>query len=185
MYREQAPGEEEPAVRWLPFQLNPDLPAEGISRQLYIEHKFGPGGSRNYARIAGVGSEVGIDFAFDNIKVQPNTLNAHRLMRYGALNGREDEVAESLFKAYFQEGANLTDLAALATIGEWAGLERKALEAYQASDADPDEVLRGDEDARRAGIHGVPFFIFNRRTAVSGAQEPEALLAAMLQARDA
>ena len=69
-------------MRWLPFQLNPDLPETGITRQQYIERKFGPGGARNYARVAGIGKEVGIDFAFDNIKVQPNTVNAHRLMHY-------------------------------------------------------------------------------------------------------
>jgi predicted DsbA family dithiol-disulfide isomerase len=180
MYSEQAPDEDPPAVRWLPFQLNPDLPEEGISRQEYIERKWGPGGGHSYARVAGVGKEVGIDFAFDDIKVQPNTVNAHRLMLYGAKHGREDEVAESLFAGYFKEGANLTDLAQLANIGERAGLERAALEAYLASDEDKDTILQGDIEARQNGVNGVPFFIFNRRVAVSGAHEPEALLKAML-----
>ena len=179
MYREQNPDEEPPAVRWLPFQLNPDLPPEGISRQAYIERKFGPGGNK-YERVSGVGKEVGIDFAFDNIKVQPNTVNAHRLMLYGANHGREDEVAESLFRGYFQEGANLTDLAQLGAIGERAGLDRAALDAYLASDDDRDNILRGDMEARQSGVNGVPYFIFNRRTAVSGAHEPETLLKAML-----
>jgi len=171
-------------VRWLPFQLNPDLPEEGVSRQAYIERKFGPGGARNYARVAGVGKEVGIDFAFDNITVQPNTVNAHRLMYYGAREGREDEVAESLFRAYFQEGAVLTDIEALADIGARAGLDRAALAAYLASDEDRDTVVGMDVEARQAGIGGVPFFIFNRRIAVSGAHEPETLLGAMLEALD-
>ena len=181
MYREQAPDEEQPAVRWLPFQLNPDLPEQGISRKEHIERKFGPGGSRNYSRLIGIGKEVGIDFAFDAITVQPNTLNAHRLMLYGAKHGREDEVAESLFRAYFQEGANLTDKAALAVIGERAGLDRAALETYLASDEDRDAVLRADIEARQAGVNGVPFFIFNRRSAISGAHEPETLLKAMME----
>ena len=103
-------------------------------------------------------------------------------MHYGAKHGREDEVAESLFRAYFQEGAVLTDLAALAAVGERAGLERSALEAYLASDEDRDAVLSGDYEARRSGIGGVPFFIFNRRIGVSGAQEPETLLGAMMEA---
>jgi predicted DsbA family dithiol-disulfide isomerase len=180
MYQERLPDEEKPAVRWLPFQLNPDLPDEGIPRKEYIERKFGPGGSHSYSRVAGIGKEVGIDFAFDSITVQPNTLNAHRLMVYAAKHGREDQVAESLFRAYFREGANLTDKAALASIGERAGLDRAALEAYLATDEDRDEVLRGDIEARKAGINGVPFFIFNRRTALSGAHEPETLLKAML-----
>lgn len=182
MYQEQAPDAEKPAVRWLPFQLNPDLPEAGISRQEYAERKFGPGGARNYSRVAGVGKEVGIDFAFDKIKVQPNTLNAHRLMRYADKHGREDEVAETLFQAYFVEGANLTDLTALADIGARGGLERDALERYLASDADRDTVLRGDIEARQAGISGVPYFIFNRRIAVSGAHEAETLLGAMMEA---
>ena len=185
MYREQAPDEEQPAVRWLPFQLNPDLPEEGIPRKEYIERKFGPGGARNYSRVAGVGKEVGIDFAFDAITVQPNTVNAHRLMLYGAKHGREDQVAESLFRAYFMEGANLTDKAALAAAGERAGLDRAKLEAHLASDEDRDTVLQADIEARQSGVNGVPFFIFNRRTAVSGAHEPATLLKAMLEAHKA
>ena len=177
------PDEPEPAVRWLPFQLNPDLPPEGIARKTYIERKFGPGGARNYARVAGVGKEVGIDFAFDAITVQPNTLDAHRLMHYAQQQGREDAVAESLFRGYFQEGAVLTDRAQLGALGVRAGLEREALEAYLASDADRATVAAADLQARQAGIGGVPFFIFDRRVAVSGAQEPETLLDAMLEAR--
>jgi predicted DsbA family dithiol-disulfide isomerase len=155
------------------------LPEEGISRKEYVERKFGPGGARNYSRVANVGKEVGIDFAFDDITVQPNTVNAHRLMIYGAKLGREDEVAESLFRAYFLEGAVLTDKAALAAIGERAGLERAALEAYLATDEDRDAIVRSDIDARKAGVTGVPFFIFNHRTVVSGAHEPESLLKAL------
>ena len=183
MYQERRPDEEKPAVRWLPFQLNPDLPEAGIPRQEYIERKFGPGHSHSYARVAGVGREVGIEFAFDHITVQPNTLNAHRLMIYGAKKGREDEVAENLFRAYFLEGANLTDKAALASVGERAGLDRAPLAAYLASGDGREDVLRADLEARQAGINGVPFFIFNRHTAVSGAQAPETLLQAMLDAR--
>jgi predicted DsbA family dithiol-disulfide isomerase len=185
MYQEQAPDEEKPAVRWLPFQLNPDLPEEGITRKAYIERKFGPGGARKYTQVANVGKEVGIDFKFDDIKVQPNTVNAHRLMMYGARHGREDEVAESLFRAYFQEGAVLTDKAVLAAIGERAGLDRAQLETYLASDEDRAAVLQGDLEARQGGVNGVPFFIFNRRTAVSGAHEPATLLQAMLDATKA
>jgi len=182
MYREQAPDEESPAVRWLPFQLNPDLPEEGISRQAYIERKWGPAGNK-YERVSAVGREVGIDFAFNDIKVQPNTVNAHRLMLYGAKHGREDEVAESLFAGYFKEGANLTDRKALADIGARAGLERDLLEDYLESDEDKDEILRGDLEARQSGVSGVPFFIFNRKVAVSGAHEPETLLKAMLESK--
>ena len=182
MYREQAPDEEPPAVRWLPFQLNPDLPEEGIARQAYIERKWGPAGNK-YERVSAVGREVGIDFAFNDIKVQPNTVNAHRLMLYGAKHGREDEVAESLFAGYFKEGANLADRKALADIGARAGLERDLLEDYLDSDEDKDKILREDLEARQSGVSGVPFFIFNHKVAVSGAHEPETLLKAMLESK--
>jgi predicted DsbA family dithiol-disulfide isomerase len=181
MYEERATDGEKPAVRWLPFQLNPDLPETGIPRQQYIESKFGPGGGRKYTHVAEVGKSVGIDFAFDNIKVQPNTVNAHRLMHYATKQGREDAVAESLFTAYFIDGANLTDLKVLADIGERGGLERAPLDAYLASAEDADTVVRNDMEIRQSGVSGVPFFIFNRKVAVSGAHEPETLLKAMLE----
>ena len=173
--------EVKPAVRWLPFQLNPDIPEEGMSRKAYLERKFGA--SHSYERVIAVGKEVGIDFAFDKIEVQPNTINAHRLMIFGAMNRREDEVAEALFHAYFLEGANLTDKAVLASIGERAGLERSVVEEYLASDQHQHAVLRADVDARQAGVNGVPFFIFNHRTGLSGAHEPETLLRVMLEVR--
>jgi predicted DsbA family dithiol-disulfide isomerase len=175
------PDEPEPAVRWLPFQLNPDLPPEGIARKTYIERKFGPGGARNYDRVAAVGKEVGIDFAFDAISVQPNTVNAHRLMHYAARHEREDAMAESLFRGYFQEGAVLADASQLAALGARAGFEPDTVVAYLASDEDRQAVLSADLEARQAGIGGVPFFIFNRRVAVSGAHEPGVLLEAMQQ----
>lgn len=169
-------------MRWLPFQLNPDLPEEGVAREDYILRKFGPGGTGHYAHVGNVGKEAGIDFAFDDITVQPNTVNAHRLILNGARLGREDEVIESLFRAYFQEGAVLSDTSVLAAIGERAGLDRAELEVYLASDEDRDSVLAGDREARNSGVSGVPFFIFNRRIAASGAQEPEALVGAMMEA---
>jgi predicted DsbA family dithiol-disulfide isomerase len=182
MYRQQSPDEPTPAVRWLPYQLNPDIPAEGMSRQAYVERKFGPGGARNYARVEGVGKEVGIPFAFDAITVQPNTLEAHRLMHYATRAGQEDAVAESLFRGYFEEGAVLTDIDVLTQIGARAGLDEAPLRAYLASAEDRDLIQAQDVQARQAGIGGVPFFIFNRKVAVSGAHEPETLLAAMKQA---
>ena len=181
MYEERATDGEKPAVRWLPFQLNPDLPETGISRQEYIERKFGPGGGRKYDHVAQVGKSVGIDFAFDNIKVQPNTVQAHRLMHYATNHGLEDAVAESLFAGYFIEGANLTDLKALADIGARGGLERAALETWLHSGEDRDLVIQKDAEIRKSGVSGVPFFIFNRKLAVSGAHEPETLLKAMLE----
>jgi predicted DsbA family dithiol-disulfide isomerase len=170
-------------VRWLPFQLNPDLPASGMPRREYIERKWGPGrGPEVYSRVAAVGRTVDIPFAFDNITVQPNTLEAHRLLTFADREGRQDEVAEALFKAYFIDGANLTDHNVLADIAARAGIDRETARAYLESSADRDLVLRGDVEARQGGINGVPFFIFNRRIGVSGAQESDVLLQAMEQA---
>ena len=170
-------------MRWLPFQLNPDLPASGISRREYIERKWGPGrGPEVYSRVAAAGRTVDVAFAFDKITVQPNTLEAHRLLHYAEQHGRQDEMAEVLFKAYFLEGVNLTDRDALAAAAERAGLDREAAAAYLGSDADRERVGQADIEARTAGIGGVPFFIFNRSVGVSGAQEADALLQAMEQA---
>ena len=162
LYRERFPDAAPPAVRWLPFQLNPDLPETGIARSEYLQRKFG-NPNRSYASVAAVGASVGIPFAFDRVKVQPNTVNAHRLMHYADQKGRQDEMAEELFRAYFIEGANLTDPDTLADIAARAGFEREALAAYLAGDADRELVQAADVEARNAGIGGVPFFIFNRK----------------------
>ncbi len=168
-------------MRWLSFQLNPDLPESGISRADYLQRKFGSP-NRSYSHVAAAGKTVGIPFAFDRIKTQPNTVNAHRLMHYADQQGRQDEMAEELFRAYFIEGANLTEIGKLADIGARAGLDRSALADYLAGDADLELVQSADIKARSDGIQGVPYFIFNHKVGVSGAQEPEVLLQAMLQA---
>ena len=155
-----------------------------MPRREYIERKWGPGrGPQVYSRVAAAGETVNIPFAFDNITVQPNTLDAHRLLMFGEREGRQNELAEVLFRAYFIEGADLTDRNVLADIAGKAGLDRDAATIYLESDADRDLVLRGDVEAREAGINGVPFFIFNRRVGVSGAQEADTLLQAMEQAQ--
>lgn len=169
-------------MRWLPFQLNPDLPEAGIPREDYVARKFGARGKGVNERVTQAGRQVGIPFAYDKMTVQPNTLNAHRLMYFAERAGRQDELAEELFRAHFTEGANLTDREALAEIAARAGLDRKAAAEFLASDADRDTIARADVEAHNAGIGGVPYFIFNRKVGVSGAQDPETLLDAMEQA---
>ncbi len=170
-------------MRWLPFQLNPDLPPEGISRADYLLRKFGDKDSSRYHRIAAVGESLGLDMQFDNIQVQPNTVKAHRLMHRAGETDQQDAMAETLFRAYFVEGANLTDDATLAEYAAQAGFDRAEILAYLATDSDVDLIQRADVEARQVGISGVPFFIFNRAIGVSGAQEPDVLLQAMEQAR--
>jgi predicted DsbA family dithiol-disulfide isomerase len=169
-------------VRWLPFQLNPDLPANGISREDYVARKFGARGKGVNERVVMAGRQVGISFAYEQMKVQPNTLNAHRLLCFAERAGKQDELAEELFRAHFTEGANLTDRETLAGIAARAGLDRKAAADYLAGDEDREVIAHAEDEARSAGIGGVPFFIFNRKVGVSGAQDPDALLEAMEQA---
>ena len=173
-------------MRWLPFQLNPDLPQSGMPRSEYIERKWGRArGPEVYSRVAAVGRAVDIPFAFEKIAVQPNTLQAHRLLAYADRHGRQDEMSEILFRRYFIEGADLTNGEVLAAAAAEAGLDRDAAARYLESDEDRELVERADIEARSAGIGGVPFFIFNRRIGVSGAQDAEVLLQAMEQARTA
>jgi predicted DsbA family dithiol-disulfide isomerase len=172
-------------VRWLPFQLNPELPEGGIPREEYVARKFGARGKGVNERVVMAGRQVGIAFAYDRMKVQPNTLNAHRLMHYAERGGKQDRLSEELFKAHFTEGANLTDPETLADVAARAGLDRSSVAAYLASDEDRALIERADVEARSAGIGGVPFFIFNRKIGVSGAQDADMLLEAMEQAIEA
>ena len=169
-------------MRWLPFQLNPDLPESGIPREEYVARKFGGRGKGVNERVIMAGRQLGIPFEYEKMKVQPNTLNAHRLMLYAEREGKQDELAEELFRAHFTEGAILADRETLADIAARAGLDRKAVADYLAGDEDKALIEQADVEARSAGIGGVPFFIFNRKIGLSGAQDAETLLEAMEQA---
>jgi predicted DsbA family dithiol-disulfide isomerase len=178
--------DETPAVRWHPFQLNPQLPAGGVPRKQYLENKFGgPERAKEiYARVSAAGKRADIDFAFDAIRVQPNTIDAHRLMHFAGEHGNQDAMAEAIFRRYFVEGADLSDRQTLADIAELAGLNREAAAAYLAGDTDRALIEEQDQRARAIGVEGVPFFIFNQRVALSGAQPPEVIVEAMEKARE-
>lgn len=177
------------SVRWRPFQLNPDLPETGMARADYVARKFGDRAGQIYARVSDVGKSVGIDFDFERIARQPNTLAAHQLIAFAEAavstadgagpQAGQDAMVERLFRGYFLEGADLTDTQVLLDLAQQAGFDRAAAAAALA-DRDQRWAMENDEQAARAlGVEGVPFFIFNRRLAVSGAQEPEVLLQAM------
>jgi len=176
--------DQEPMVRWHPFQLNPQLPASGVPRKQYLENKFGgPERAKEiYARVLAAGKRAGIDFAFDAIQVQPNTINAHRMLQFAAERGKQDEMAEVIFRRYFLEGADLSDTQTLADMAQQAGLNRAEAAAYLASDANSELIKEQDRRARAIGVEGVPFFIFNQRLALSGAQPPEVIVEAMEKA---
>jgi predicted DsbA family dithiol-disulfide isomerase len=172
------------AVRWHPFELNPDLPAEGIARRDYLEAKFSADRAAEiYERVRAVGESVGIGFEFDRIVRQPNTRDAHRLVAWAQRAGDADALVEALFHAYFVEGRLLTDRGELAAIAAGAGLDREAAQALLASEAFRAEVEAQYREAQAAGIGAVPFFIFNGRTAVSGAHDPPTLLEAIAASR--
>ena len=174
-----------PVLRWHPFQLNPEMPLEGIPRQQYLEDKFG-GPERAatiYARVKAAGQSVGLQLNIDTIPQQPNTLAAHTLLAYAQQNGRDGtDVKERLLRAYFTENRNIGELDVLVAIGEEAGLDGHAVRHFLSTLEARAAVAEGDQRAREMGINGVPFFIFNHKVAVSGAQDPAQLLQAMQQA---
>ena len=182
-------------IRWHPFQLNPDLPETGVSRKQYLEDKFGgpERAAEIYARVGAAGKAVGLNLNFDGIKQQANTLMAHALIAYAQnsplnhLPGEADNrlgnaVKERLLNAYFVEGRFIGSLDVLVDIAVAAGLDGEDVRRHLADPATREAVSQADAQARRMGISGVPFFIFNQKVAVSGAQDPLALLEAMQQA---
>jgi len=173
-----------PLVSWHPFQLNPDLPAEGIDRRAYLEAKFGgpERAAQIYEQVRAAGKTVGIDFAFERILRQPNRRDAHRLISWAQSRGDAEDVVEGLFRAYFLEGRFVGDREVLAEIAGEAGHPADTARAYLESDAGADTIEAMDRRVRELGVTGVPFFIFDGRVAVSGAHEAPALVAAMVQA---
>jgi len=184
-YAAERPEAPAPEVTWRPFQLNPGLPAEGMPRDEYVARKFGARGGAVYDRVAMIGREVGIPFAFDRIARQPNTLAAHSLIELAQSQGRQDAAVEALFRAYFLDGVDLTARENLVATAAGAGLDRAEVEAWLDLADAREAVAAEDARVREIGIEGVPFFIFNRRLAVSGAQPSDVLFDAMKQAESA
>ncbi|RDD62017.1 DsbA family oxidoreductase [Ferruginivarius sediminum] len=164
-------------VRWRTFQLNPDMPAEGMDRRTYLERKFG--GSQNAERVYGAvreaGQSEGIPFAFDRIARTPNSLKSHQLLAFAAEQGDQDPLVERLFNLYFIEGADIGDTEVLIAAAGDVGLDTAAARAFLDEGRALDLVGEEDRQARQAGIQGVPTFVFNGHYAMSGAQEPKAL----------
>lgn len=165
-------------IGWRPFQLNPDMPSEGMDREQYLNLKFGGSdrARRIYNSVRQAGTEEGIPFAFEAIRRQPNTTDAHRLIRWAAAEGAQDAVVENLFRVYFTDGADLGDRDVLLAVASQCGLEEAEIARCFAEDIDRDLVHREEAVARRLGINGVPCFIVERKYAVSGAQDPSVLL---------
>jgi predicted DsbA family dithiol-disulfide isomerase len=166
------------SMSWRAFQLNPDMPDVGMSRESYLATKFGSPirAARIYDAMRDTGAAEGIDFAFDRIRRTPNTIAAHRLVRFAAKQGKADRMVEALFRAYFEQGRDTGNIAVLADIAAETGFERPAALRWLESEAALAEILEEDRNARRLGISGVPCFIIDGGYALSGAQEPEFFL---------
>lgn len=166
-------------VRWLPFQLNPDLPADGMPRAEYRKAKFGSleRSKQMDARVIAEGKGEGIDFAFDRMETQPNTRQAHRLIGFAQEQGLGNQVVNALFNAHFEQGRNIGDPKVLAEIAAQCGMQGWPEKAHDVSPL--------EEEVRELGISGVPTFIFERRHGVSGAYPAEQLAEAMRQAATA
>lgn len=174
-------------VNWLPFFLNPDTPAAGEPYREFLEAKFG-GPIKAEAvldKVRAVAADDGLVYAFERIQTRPNTLAAHRLMYRAQAQGKKPEriqaLGHALFAAHFQEGRDIGDLDTLADIAAACGERREAVREWLAGRGEVDKVKRMAEGVRRQGIEGVPFFILNRKMALSGAQSAAVLGAAILQ----
>ncbi len=162
-------------IEWHPFQLNPDMPEDGMDRRAYLETKFG--GKDNaikvYARIAEAAEKAGLKIDFAKIETTPNTIDAHRLIHWAGLEGRQTAAVSRLFKAYFEEGRDIGDHTVLLDIAEGIGMDRAMTERLLSSDADADEIRARDAHTRDRGVTGVPTFVLANQHVLPGAQPPE------------
>lgn len=173
-------------IRWRPFQLDPTIPPEGMDRQTYLEAKFGPERAKAvYGDIEAAGAGAGIAFDFAAITRSPNTIDAHRLIRWAGDAGCQDAVVERLFEFFFLKGQDIGDRKHLVSIAADCGMDAEWVREHLDSDTDKDKVQREIAIAQAIGIQGVPGFIFENAYLVSGAQAPESLADAAQRAANA
>ncbi|WP_284349932.1 DsbA family oxidoreductase [Roseisolibacter agri] len=188
---------ERPDVRvewsWRPFQLQPQLPREGVDFATHMRGKFGSDArlATMFGHVADAGAGDGLGFRFDRVTVAPNTTDAHRLVLWAqaqdddaAVGERALATADALFRAYFAEGRDVGDRAVLTELAVAQGHDADAVRAMLASDAYELDVRDGQRDAARLGIQGVPFLVLDQRLAVSGAQPAELFDRALRAALD-
>jgi predicted DsbA family dithiol-disulfide isomerase len=172
-------------VRWRPFQLDPTIPPEGRDRKEYIRAKFGDGDrlGQVHANLVSLGAVEGIAFDFDAIRVSPNTLDAHRVIRWAGAAGEamQNRLVEDLFSRYFERGENTGERAVLVEAARAAGMDAAVVETLLPTDADADAVRAEIATASRMGVTGVPCFLLEGKYAVMGAQETAVLADAIRQ----
>jgi predicted DsbA family dithiol-disulfide isomerase len=174
-------------VRWRPYQLDATIPAEGLDRKTYMRNKFRDERkiAEIHARLTSLGAENGIAFDFAAIQRSPNTLDAHRLIRFADEAGVADAVVERLFTDYFERGRDIGDREVLVEAGRDCGLDADAVRGKLATDEGAAETRKEIEAAQKLGVSGVPFFIFASKFAVSGAQSEQVFVEALSEARKA
>lgn len=162
-------------LRWRMFRLNPDMPAEGMDRRAYLEGKFGgPAGAADvYGRIEDAATAAGLDVDFAAIQRTPNTLDAHRLVRWAEAEGTADAAAHQLFHRYFARGQDISEPAVLLEVAQSVGLDRDVTARLLTGDSDRAALESEETQARTMGISGVPCFIIDGKYVVQGAQPPE------------
>ena len=162
-------------IEWHPFQLNPDMPAGGMDRKAYLEGKFGgkEGAVKAYAPVVEHAEKTGAHINFDAMKVTPNTIDAHRLIHWAGIEGRQSYMVDLLFKAYFVEGRDIGDHEVLADLADTAEMDAAMVTKLLASDADIDDIRARDKHSRQMGVSSVPTVIVAGKHAVPGAQPPE------------
>ena len=162
-------------IEWHPFQLNPDMPKDGMDRRAYLEAKFGgkEGAVRAYAPLIGHAEAAGIELNLDRITRQPNTLDAHRLIHWAGLEGRQTAMVSALFRAIWRDGRDVGDPETLLDIAGEVGLDRQMMERLLGSDSDAEDISARDAHARERGVTGVPTFVIANQHVVQGAQPTE------------
>ena len=162
-------------IEWHPFQLNPDMPKDGMDRRLYLETKFGgkENAVRVYGQIADAAEAAGLKINFESIEKTPNTLDAHRLIHWAGLEGRQTAVVSKLFKAYFVEGRDIGAQDVLVDIAEAAEMNGEMVSRLLQSESDLEDIKARDTHARERGVTGVPCFIVANQHALPGAQPPD------------
>lgn len=173
-------------VNWRPYMLDPSVPAGGVPYGEYMKAKFGSGPNDRFKAmreaLEAAAPDAGINFRFGETPIRPNTLDAHRVLRWAEGQGVSDAAAEALFKAFFDELRDIGDPEVLADIAESAGLDRALVADLLAGDQDKDAVNEEIDFFRNLGVSGVPCFIYNGQYAVQGAQPAETHLAAIEKA---
>lgn len=171
----EAEGDHPFTIEWHPFQLNPDMPKEGMDRREYLETKFGgkENAVRVYGEIARHAEEEGLDIDFGAIQRTPNTVDAHRLIHWAGIENKQNDVVNALFKAYFKEGRDIGNVEVLADLADSAGMDAAVVSKLLNSDADIENIQQRDEHSREMGVNSVPTFIVANQHAVPGAQSVE------------